>query len=123
MPIQKRLSPLPLLMADESRTTLLLKPEMVIIIATGEIVPRIANSNANRKPLCLSLYRCSQSKSTSQQTNRHHLCNHRFHIRNFHDQPPDYTTLNTHSAPPVARNLFTKSVSSNHLNCYKLQLT
>jgi hypothetical protein len=123
MPIRKRLSPLPLLLPNESRTTLLLKPEMVIVVATGKIITRITNLNTNRKPLCLSLYRSGQSKSTSQQTNRHHLCNHRFHIHNFHDQPPDYTTLNTHSALSVARNLFTKSVSSNHLNCYKLQLT
>jgi len=113
MPIQKRLSPLPLLMADESRTSLLLKPEMVIVVATGKIITRIANLNANHKPLRLSLYRRGQSKSTSQQTNRHHLCDHRFYIRNFHDQPPDYTTLNTHSVLLVARNLFIKSVSHN----------
>src|SRR5580704_3618326 len=118
MPIQKRLSPLPLLMADESRTSLLLKPEMVIVVATGKIITRIANPNANRKPLRLSLYRGSQSKSTSQQTNRHHLCNHRFYIHHFHDQPPDYTTLNPHSLASVARNLFTKSVSHNRWNCY-----
>ena len=114
MPIKKRLSPLPLLMADESRTTLLLKPEMVIVVATVKIITRIANLNANRKTLRLSLYRRGQSKSTSQQTNRHHLCNHRFDIHNFHDQPPDYTTLNTHSVRLVARNLFIKSVSHSH---------
>ena len=54
MPIQKRLSPLPLLMADESRTSLLLKPEMVIVVATGKIITRIANLNANHKPLRLT---------------------------------------------------------------------
>jgi hypothetical protein len=123
MPIQKRLSPLPLLMADESRTTLLLKPEMVIVAATAIVITRITNLNANRKSLRLSLYRSSQSKSTSQQTNRHHLCNHRFYIHHFHDQPPDYTIMNTHSLAAVARNLFIKSVSHNPWNCYKLQPT
>jgi hypothetical protein len=123
MPIQKRLSPfqllmpkesltsLPFLLTDESCTALLLKPEMVIVVATGKIITRIANLNANRKPLRLSLYRSSQGKSTSQQTNRHHLCNHRFYIHHFHDQPPDYTIMNTHSLAAVARNLFIKSVS------------
>jgi len=125
MPIPKRLSPLPLLMpeegltslpfllTDESLTTLSFKPEMVIVVATVKIITRIANLNANRKTLRLSLNRRGQSKSTSQQTNRHHLCNHRFSIHNFHDQPPDYTTLNTYSARLVARNLFIKSVSHN----------
>src|ERR1700722_9424294 len=123
MPIKKRLSPLPLLMADESRTTLPLKPEMVIVVATAIVITRITNLNANDKSLRLSLYRGSQSKSTSQQTNRHHLCNHRFYIHNFHDQPPDYTTLNPHSVISVARNLFTESVSRSPQNCYKLQPT
>jgi len=80
----KRLTTLPLLLPDESCTTLLLKPEMVIIIATAEVIPRIAGLYANSKSLRLSLYRHGQSKSTSQQTNRHHLCNHRFYIHNFH---------------------------------------
>jgi hypothetical protein len=85
MPIRKRLSPLPLLLPNESRTTLLLKPEMVIVVATGKIITRITNLNTNRKPLCLSLYRSGQSKSTSQQTNRHHLCNHRLYIWDRHN--------------------------------------
>ena len=69
MPIPKRLSPLPLLMpvegltslpfllTDESLTTLSFKPEMVIVVATVKIITRIANLNANRKTLRLSLYR------------------------------------------------------------------
>lgn len=125
MPIPKRLSSPPLLMpekgltsvpfllTDESLTTLPFKPEMVIVVAAAKIITRIPNLNANRKTLRLSLYRHGQSKSTSQQTNRHHLCNHRFYIHNFHDQPPDNTTLNTHSVRLVARNLFIKSVSHN----------
>ena len=120
---EKSLSPVPLLLSNEGRTAGPLKAEMVIVVATDVVIPGIANPHTNRKPLCLSLYRGHQSKSTSQKTNRQQLCNHRFHIRNFHDHPPDYTTLNPYSSPPVARNLFKKFVSRSRFNCYKLKTT